>query len=450
MVEIKIKKGLDIPIEGEPKGSPTPLITPPQISLNFEPFEEVKHRLMVKPGDVVKIGDPIAEDKSCPGRFFVSPGHGTVKEVRRGHKRRLLDVVLDLSKNEQYTEYPLHKNASRDELIAALKKGGYFAHIRQRPFNILADPSKEPRSIFVKALESAPFVPPAEMQVAGHEADFQTGLTALAKLTSGSVHLVYRKGSEVFQNAQDVVKHTAEGPHPVANHSLHIQEIDPIRTYDDVVWTLTALDVVGIGHFLRTGRYFIDRIISIAGPGIIPEKTGYFRGRAGYPVGALIAGRIKKGLQRFISGNPLNGKKVEVEDFLGFSDTAFCVIPENVKREFLHFFRLGTQKYSFSKAYLTGHLNNRNRSYEFSTSLHGEHRAFIDSSLYDKVMPLNVPTMLLVKSVMAEDFERADQLGLLEVDSEDFALPSFVCPSKIEMVEIVKHGLKQYAAEIQG
>lgn len=452
MAEIKIKKGLDVPIEGHPKGSVTPLITPPQISLNFEPFEEVKHRLLVKVGDVVKIGDPIAEDKACVGRFFVSPANGAVKEVRRGHKRRLLNVVIDVAGNEQYAEHPpLNLNsASREDLIAALKKGGYFARIRQRPFNILADPAKQPRSIFVKALESAPFVPPAEMQVEGHEADFQAGLTALAKLTAGPVHLVYRKSSTAFLNAKDVVHHTAEGPHPIANHSLHIQEIDRILSYDDVVWTVNALDVVGIGHFLRTGKYFIDQIISIAGPGIIPEKIGYFKGRAGYPIGALIAGRIKKGLLRFISGDPLNGKKVEVEDFLGFNDTAFCVIPENVRREFLHFFRLGTQKYSFSKAYLTGHLNNTNRTYDFNTSLHGEHRAFIDSTLYDKVMPLNVSTMLLVKSIMAEDYDLADQLGILEVDSEDFALPSFVCPSKIEMVEIVKNGLKQYAAEIQG
>lgn len=409
--------------------------------------------MIAKAGDLVKIGSPIAEDKNCPGRYFVSPAHGVIREIRRGLKRRILDVVIDV-KGEEYCENAAvnPNTASREDLIEALKKGGCFAHIRQRPFGVLADPAKKPRSIFVKALETAPFLPPAEMQVEGHEGDFQAGLTALSKLTDGFVHLVYKKGSRcpAFLQAKEVVLHTAAGPHPAANHSVHIQAIDPIRSYEDVVWALSAHDVVVIGHYLRTGRYFVDKIISIAGPAVIPEKIGYFRARAGYPVVSLIAGRIKKGFSRLISGDPLNGRKVEAEDFLGFNDFVFCVIPEKVKRDFLHFFRLGLKNFTFSRAYLTGHLNAQNREYPFTTSLHGEHRPFIDGSLYDKVMPLDISTILLVKSIMAEDFDLADQLGILEVDSEDFALPTFVCPSKIEMVDIVKHGLKKYAAEIQG
>lgn len=150
----------------------------------------------------------------------------------------------------------------------------------------------------------------------------------------------------------------------------------------------------------------------------------------------------------FDQRRPFDGKKVTPEDFLGFGDTVFTVIPENTEREFLHFMGLGYDKYSFSKAYLSGHLDNKKREYSFTTNQHGEHRPFIDSTLYDKVMPLNVPTMLLVKAVMAEDFEVAETLGLLEVDSEDFALPTFVCPSKMEMTEIIKTGLKQYAKEV--
>lgn len=453
MADIKIKKGLDIPIEGHPRGEAQSLPAPAQISLNLEPFDEVQFRLLAKSGDMVKIGSPVAEDKNTPGRLFVSPAHGLIREVRRGHKRRLLDVVIDVKGEEHAANLPVDpQRASREELLEALKKGGYFAHIRQRPFGFLADPAKKPRSIFVKALETAPFVPPAEMQVAGHEADFQAGLTALAKLTEGSVHLVYKKGSQcaAFLQAKGVVPHTVSGPHPAANPSVHIHVIDPIRSYEDVVWTLNAHDVVGIGYYLRTGKYFTDRIISIAGPAVIPEKIGYFRSQAGYPVASLIAGRIKKGFLRLISGDPLNGRKVEGEDFLGFNDSVFCVVPENVKRDFLHFFRLGVKNFTFSRAYLTGHLNQQNRAYPFTTSLHGEHRAFIDGSLYDKVMPLNISTILLVKAILAEDFDLADQLGILEVDSEDFALPTFVCPSKMEMCDIVKNGLKKYAAEIQG
>lgn len=458
MTHIKITKGLDIPLKGRPEGLEnqavnkplTSLATPAQIALNFDAFEGIKFKLLVQAGDVVKIGQPLAEDKSTPGRMLISPAGGTVKEIRRGEKRSLQAIVIDVAKQEEYIAFPPLSNASKEAIIERLLLSGCFANIRTRPFNLLADPQKTPRSIFVKAIESAPCVPPAELQVLGHEKEFQAGLDTLAKLTSGSVHLVYRQGtsSRAFVDAKNVQQHTAEGPHPIANASLHIQEIDPILSAEDVVWTLTALDVVAIGQVMLHGKCHIERIVSIAGPGVLADRIGYFKARAGYPVGGLIAGRIEKGDVRFISGDLLNGRKVNVEDFLGYYHTSFCVVPENTGREFLHFMGLGYNKYSFSKAYLSGHLNNAHREYDFTTNQHGEHRAFIDSTLYDKVMPLSVPTMLLVKAIMAEDFELAETLGLLQVDSEDFALPTFVCPSKMEMVDIVHNGLKQYSKEV--
>jgi len=460
MIKIKISKGLNIPISGKPEGTVKPLIlaglssqrTPSQLALDLKPFAGIKFRLLVKPGDYVKIGQPLAEDKDSPGRMFVAPAAGTVSEIRRGSKRVLEDIVINVAQNEDFQEFaPLDPiNATREELTQRLMERGGFTHIRSRPFNLLADPHKPPRSIFVKAIESAPFTPPSEMQVAGLEKEFAAGLKILTKLCDGPVHLVYRKGStcKAFTEAIEVQKHTADGPHPVANTSLHIQKIDPIRSAEDIIWTLCALDVVAIGQLVLNGRILNERIISIAGPGVLPDRTGYFKIRNGSPIATLISGRISRGNLRLISGDPLMGTKVTANDFLCFNDTVFTVIPENTTREFLHFMGLGFHKYSFSKAYLSGHLNNKKREYAFTTNQHGEHRAFIDSSLYDKVMPLDVPTMLLVKAIMAEDFELAETLGILEVDSEDFALPTFVCPSKIEMTEIVKTGLKQYAKEL--
>ena len=397
-MHIKIKKGLDIPIKGKPSGNVRqlipggevePLIAPSQISLNLAPFDDVKFRLLAKAGEVVKIGQPLAEDKSTPGRLFVSPATGVVKEVRRGHKRSLLDIVIDVARQEDYFEFPplSAEQATREQIIERLKAGGLFANIRSRPFNLLANPDLQPRSIFVKAIESAPFAPPAELQVMGYEKEFQAGLTALSKLTKGAVHLVYAKNttSKAFAEAQNVQKHTAEGPHPIANQSLHIQTIDRIKSPSDVVWTVDANDVVAIGHLLIRGRYFIERVISIAGPGVLPDKVGYFKARAGYPIGALISGRIQKGLLRFISGDPLIGHKVAMEDFLGYYDDVFCVIPENTSREFMHFFRMGLDKYSYSWAYMSGHFGTSDREYDFTTSQHGEHRAFIDGTLADDV-----------------------------------------------------------------
>lgn len=460
MVHIKVTRGLDIPIKGKPDesqrqfavGEASEFKTPSLLSLNLRSFTDVKFRLLVQVGDVVAIGQPLIEDKATPGRMWVSPGAGTIKEIKRGLKRALLDIVIEVAAQEEY--FPHEKIdadlASRDELISALKQSGLFTNIRSRPFGLLANPQKPPRAIFVKALESSPFAPSAELQIKGYEKEFQIGLNVLQKLTDGRVHIVYYKDSActAFTNAKNVERHTAEGPHPVSNFSLHIQEIDPIRSADDIVWTIRAREVASIGNFFTAGHVLKERIISIAGPGIIPGRIGYARIRNGFPLAPLISNRLQKGWVRLISGDPLMGQKVEAQDFMGYDDDVFCAIPENTTREFLHFFRLGTDKYSFSGAYLSGHLDNREREYDFTTNQHGEHRAFIDGRLYDQVMPLNVPTMLLVKAVLAEDYDLAEQLGLLEVDSEDFALPTFVCPSKMEMTEIVKQGLRRYAKEV--
>lgn len=461
MAHIEVTKGLDIPIKGQPTGPANPLVPsgaaakehPKLIALDLRPFETVKFRLLAKVDEFVKVGQPLAEDKDTPGRMFCSPAAGVIKEIRRGLKRALLAIVIEVQHSEEYYEHPTVniEQATPQQLIEAILHGGAFTFIYSRPFNLLANPAKAPRSIFVKAIESAPFVPPAEMQVEGYENDFQAGLDALAKLTQGKIHLVYRKGTHcrAFTEAKQVQHHTAEGPHPIGNHSLHIQQIDPIQSANDCIWTLNAHDVVSIGHLLTKGKVLVERVISIAGPGILPDRTGYFKTRAGIPVSLLISGRIGSSEPlRLISGDPLMGKQIKADDFLGYSDYVFCVVPEGTEREFLHFFRLGTDKYTFSKAYLTGHLDNSERRYSFTTSQHGEHRPFIDASLYDKVMPLPVPTMLLVKAVMAEDYELAAQLGLLEVASEDFALPTFVCPSKMEMVDIIKGGLRQYAHDL--
>ena len=460
MAHITISKGLDIPITGKPEGKLKDLIpggdaavlkNPATVSLNLKAFQDLKLKLLVAEGDVVKEGQPLAEDKSTPGRYFVSPASGVVKEIRRGLKRALLDIVIAFDDKLAPLEYSKMNvaDATREEIIARLKEGGIFSHIYNRPFNFLADPEKKPRSIFIKAIESAPFMPPAEYQVHGHEKEFQIGLNALAKL-SDQIHLVYRESSpcKAFTHAENVHKHTAEGPHPIANSSVHIQALDPIKNASDIVWVLNAHLVVAIGHLLEHGRVFVKRVISIAGPGILEGCTGYFKVRDGFPISPLIAGRICKGPQRFISGDPLTGTKVAEEDYLGFDDYVFTVIPENYSREFLHFFRLGTSKYSFSKTYLSGHLDNQDRNYYFTTNQHGEHRPFIDSTLYDKVQPLAVPTMLLVKAVIAEDYELAESLGLLEVVGEDFALPAFVDPSKVEMNDIINKGLKRYAKEV--
>lgn len=461
MVHIKITKGLDIPVKGKPNGEVRVLYSssesasssghsfPRYIGLDLSSFDDVKFRVAVKEGDSVKLGQPLLEDKECSGRYFVSPAGGTVREIRRGLKRRLLDVVIEVSAKEEIEHGPPIdlRSISRKELVERMKHAGLFTRIRQRPFNLLADPEKTPRNIFVKAIESAPFTPPAELQVAGYEKEFQEGLNALAKLTDGAVHLVYRNTTtcRAFLDASTVEKHTAEGPHPVSNPSVHIERIDPVRGPEDVVWTLDAREVTAIGFFLMHGHSFVSRIVGLGGPSVVERDVGYYRLRDGYPVSALISGKIDKGPVRIVSGNLLTGRQVEDEDFLGFDDTVVCAVPENTKRKFLHFLRFGTKEYSYSGAYAT---DRSKKEYAFTTSQHGEKRPFIDATLYDDVMPLQIATMPLVKAVLAEDYDLATELGLLEVSGEDFALAGFVCPSKVEMGQIIDAGLKKYAVDM--
>ena len=278
MVHIKITKGLDIPIVGKPEGHVKPLVpggevyplvAPHLIALDLRGFQELKFRLLVKLDEVVKLGQPLVEDKSTPGRMFVAPAAGIITEIRRGNKRSLLAIIIAVDQeHEQHQEYSkidLDK-VSKEALIERMKEGGIFSHIYARPFNHLADPHQLPRSIFVKALESAPFMPPSEMQVEKHEREFQTGLNALAKLTVGPVHLIYRSGSllKAFTEAANVKRHTAEGPHPVANASVHIQALDPIKKANDIVWTINAHHVVALGHLLDHGLHYVEKVISIA------------------------------------------------------------------------------------------------------------------------------------------------------------------------------------------
>ncbi len=451
-MQLSIKQGLDIPLAGAPEGVVRSFATPTHVSLNLSPFEDLRFKVLIKTGDLVQIGQPLVENKGIPGQFFGSPAAGTIVEIRRGLKRRLLDVIIQTSAREEFFDHGTLElgTASREDILSCLMKGGIFPHIRMRPFDLIADPRYVPRDIFVKAVETAPYVPSAEMQVQGEESHFQIGLRALSKLTNGRVHLVYKEGTtcKAFTEAEGVETYAIRGPHPSGTSSVHIHLIRPIQKSNDYVWTLSTIDVIAVGKMVASGRYHYERVVSIAGNGILQEKRGFFKGRAGFPVSELIADRTSNSLLRLISGDPLSGMKVEPQDFLGFYHTTLSVLPENIQREPFHFLRAGGDKYSFHGVYLSGHLPPPSSGYEFTTSQHGEERPFIDGSIYNKVMPLRIPTMELIKAILAEDFELAETLGLLEIASEDFVLPTFICPSKIEMVEIVKQGLHRYSKEM--
>ena len=435
------KKGLNIPITGsldnleilEKKSISS------HIALDLTSFT-IRIRLLVKKGDEVLLGEPIAEERDFPERKFVSPAGGVITDIVRGEKRRPLYVVVKVSEKEKvykHTQIDIEKS-SIEEILAVFLENGIFTKIYQRPYNILASPKRMPQAIFIVGASSAPYVPSPILQTIGYEKWFQAGLTLLARIAP--VHITHNTKKTFFPQTANVHQHTLTGPHPIANVSFAIYHINPIIKLTDLVWTIQACDVVNIGKLALEGKLHCSRIIAICGDGILPESRNLIRLREGSQIDHIINKRLQDGNIRIISGDPLIGRQVTREDFLGMFHYVVCALYEREKkRKLFSFLRLGTQTFTATRAYLSGFY--RNRSYQFTTNQHGETRAFVDASLYDKVMPMRIPTMHLIKAILIQDFELAEELGLLEVAEEDFALASFICPSKIDMVEIVKKGL---------
>ncbi len=451
MVSLKIDRGLDIPIAGKPSGEVQSLpIRAGLFGCDLKPFSSMlKLKLLKKPGDRVQIGEPLVADKDHSERVFISPASGTVKEVIRGLKRRIETVVIE--KDDQEESLALERvsvdSSSREELIQRMSEAGLFAKVRRRPFNVLACSHEEPKQIFVQAVEKAPFVPSPHLQIQGYEESWKRGLNALKKLTSGHVHVVHAHG-EKWESVEGVKLHTVSGPYPASNPSVHIHHIAPIQSAEDITWTLRAADVVTLGEALE-GRFHLRRIIGIGGEGFHEERRGFYAVRVGQSLADIMANRNSEEEIRLISGDVLNGTEETAKGFLGTDHYCISALKENEHREMFHFFRLGWKKFSASKVYLSGVAKTK-KSFSFTTSQHGEERAFVDGAVYDRFMPMRLPTMLLVKAMIARDFESAEQLGLLEVAPEDFALPTFVCPSKIEMATIMEQGIEDYAKEVLG
>ncbi|MDX8430941.1 MAG: NADH:ubiquinone reductase (Na(+)-transporting) subunit A [Candidatus Algichlamydia australiensis] len=430
-MHIKIRKGLTIPLPGPANRFIEKLTQPKRAALELSSFKDVRFALKVQEGDLVQIGTPLVVDKDLPERNFVSPVSGKVVEIKRGEKRRLLAIGIELDSEQQSASLPKITNGDRDAIIKSFLQAGLFAHIRQRPCNILAHPKRLPKSIFVQALASAPYEPSPLLEMEEYRQAFAKGLELLEKIAP--VHVVSREKLDL----QHGTNHTAEGPHPIANPSVHIYHIDPITNREQTVWTVQVHDVIVMGILALEGRYHNTRLISLAGEPVPEEKRGFYRVTCGTQIQEIFQNREC----RIISGNPLTGRGVQPDDYLGFFDSTICAIQESHKRRLLHFLRAKTKSYSALKAYLTS------KQAQFSTLQHGEERAFVDGGIYQKIMPMEISVMHLIKALLAENLELADELGLLEVAAEDFALSEFICPSKVPMCAIAEKGLLAYAKQ---
>lgn len=451
---IQIRKGLDLPLAGAPERELADAPASPTVALDLTDWTGLKFRLRMAEGDTVRRGDALAEDKKNPARKVCAPAAGRIRAIQYGPRRALERIVIERAAADEAVDFGrVDANAvrtlSRDQVLERLGASGLWAAIRQRPFSRAADFAAQPKAIFVNGMNSAPFLPDLHTIVRGREAAFQAGLDALTRLTTGPVHLCLAANpadpSPAVLNAARVIIHYFAGPHPAGNTSVHIHHIDPIRPHD-VVWTVRGAQVIQLGRLLLEGTLPAERIVALGGSGVRPEARRYYRLQAGAELAPLLKGRLIDAPTRLVRGDILAGAAQDPAGYLAPDTEALHAVPERAERSFLGWMGPGFGKYSLSRTFLSTWLQ-RGRSWALTTQLGGAHRAMIVTGLYDRYVPMRIMTDFLLRAVLAHDTDEAVQLGLLETDPEDFALCAFACPSKVDVMGIIRRGLEEVESE---
>lgn len=439
--QINIKKGLNINLLGEAEKIIADLPIPGTFAIKPTDFIGITPKLLVNKGDEIQAGTPLFYDKNNESVKFCSPVSGEVVDVIRGDKRRILEIKILADKEIVYTsidKIDVHK-ATREDIINTLINNGGWPFIRQRPYGIIANPGQTPKSIFVSAFDTSPLAPDYNFILQGHEEDFQTGLDALQKLTEGKVHLNIHSGkdSSFFTKAKGVEINQFTGPHPSGNVGVQIHHIDPVNK-GEVVWCINPQDVLIIGRLFNHGKFDTTRIMALTGSQVVSPK--YYKTLLGGAISNMLNhAEIKGGENRIISGNVLTGQQIEENGYLGFYDAQITVIPEGHAFEFMGWLTPGLKKFSASRAFFS--WLTPAKKHLLDTNLHGEERPFVVSGEYERVFPMDIYPVLLLKAILIEDIELMENLGIYEVVEEDFALCEFVCTSKIKSQELIRHGL---------
>jgi Na+-transporting NADH:ubiquinone oxidoreductase subunit A len=433
MKTVRIRKGLDVPIAGEPVQEVPETRMPARVAVLGLDYPGMKPQLEVSVGDAVKLGQLLFRDRKRPLIGYTAPGAGRVVAIHRGSRRALLSVVIQLEGEDEQTfpSYDAHElsRLPREEVVENLLRSGLWTSLRSRPFSSVADPEALPSSLFIQAMDTNPLAPSVPKTLEGKERHFRNGLKVLTRLTSGRVFLCKAPGTE-FSCPDLAPLSVAEfsGPHPAGNPGTHIHFLDPAGR-DRQAWYICAQDVAAVGALFTTGRLPVERVISLAGPSVRSPRL--LRTRMGASLTDITEGEIDNGPTRTISGSVLSGHRAEeATAFLGRYHQQVSVIPEGGEREFLGWMRPGLHRFSVKN--LTASRIFPGRRFALSGLLHGEERAIFPIGAYEKVMPLDVLPTFLLKALAVDDVEEAESLGCLELDEEDLALCTFVCPSKVD------------------
>ena len=445
---IKLRKGLDINLKGKAAAEVKPVKEPGFYALIPDDFTGVSPKVVVKEQEYVMAGGPLFIDKNHPEVKFVSPVSGVVTSVERGARRKVMSITVEAAAEQDFEEFGRKEVASMDAQAVkeALLESGMFAFVRQRPYDVIADPSVAPRAIFVSAFDSSPLAPDFEFVLKGQEADFQTGLSALAKIAKTYLGVSVHQTSSALTGAKDVAVTVFDGPHPAGNVGVQINHIAPVNK-GETVWTVDPQAVIFIGRLFNTGRVDLTRTVALTGSEVL--KPAYCKLKVGALLTNVFAGNVTPDSElRYISGNVLTGKQISANGFLGAFHSQLTVIPEGSGvHEMLGWIMPRTGDFSVSHSYFSW-LSGRKKEYVLDARVKGGERHMIMSNEYDRVFPMDILPEYLIKAIIAGDIDRMEALGIYEVAPEDFALCEFVCSSKMELQRIVREGLDMLRKEM--
>lgn len=438
---IRIKKGLNLPITGEPAQeiSEKPVS---KVAVVGSDYVGMKPTMLVEEGDSVKLGQVLFTDKKCPSIKFTSPGSGKVIEINRGERRVLQSVVIKLDGDEEITLASYKQNElleiGEEKVKENLIESGLWTSIRCRPFSKLADPKSKPNSIFVNGMETNPLAPDMSKVLAGKEESLYNGLKVLSNLTDGKVFFIKSPDLKISPDTfSKLVVEEFTGPHPAGLSGTHIHFLDPVSS-GKKVWYLNLQETIAIGDLFTTGKINVERIISLAGSET--KNPRLIKTRLGASIDEIVQDELAGSENRVISGSVFSGSTATGKmAYLGRYHQQIVVLKESKERGFLGWMAPGFQKYSVKKTFLSAFIPGKR--YPFTTQQNGGVRAIVPVESYERVMPMDILPTFLLRSLAVDDIEEAEKLGCLELDEEDLGLCTFVCPSKINHGENLRRNL---------
>ena len=442
---VRLKKGLNLRLEGVALPKVEKTVVSDTVAIVPDNFHGIVPKVVVKPGDAVKVGSVVMYDKNHPEVQFVSPVSGEVVAVERGERRKVMKIVIKNDRKDEAVTF--EKASSAEEIKQLFLQAGMWGFIKQRPYDVIADPAVEPRDIFVTAFDNAPLAPAYsyEMLASDDAKALAKGLEALSKFTNGKVYVGVEPESKVTVPA-GVELVTFKGNFPACNAGVQAHNIAPVNK-GETVWTLNALDVVLMGRLLLNGRVDMMRTVAVTGSEV--AAPAYVRALPGTPVADILKGNLVEAdyARRVISGNVFTGINVSIEGYLSAYHSHITVIPEgNDTHEFLGWAMPGCKVLTTSRTFASRWLPFGNSKPD--ARLHGGERAIIMSEEYDRVFPMDILPEYLIKAILAFDIDRMEQLGIYEVAPEDFAACEFVDTSKLPLQEIVRKGLDALRKEM--